>query len=133
MRVIIVSNVLIREWSMLERRQSARARVIYGGVIAYNGRQSTVDYVIRNFSQDGAKVEFHNPALLPDIVELLIAKKNRAFSAKISWRQASEAGLAFRPLEPDTPISLDWARRLRKCESERRELQSRIAQLLSEH
>ena len=75
---------------MLERRQSARARVIYGGVIAYNGRQSTGDYVIRNFSQDGAKVEFHNPALLPDIVELLIAKKNRAFSAKISWRQASE-------------------------------------------
>jgi hypothetical protein len=65
--------------------------------------------------------------------ELLIAKKNRAFPAKISWRQASEAGLTFRPVETDIPISLDWARRLRVCESERRELQGRIAQLLSEH
>ena len=118
---------------MIERRRSARARVIYGGVIAYNGRQSTVDCVIRNFSPDGAKVEFHNAALLPDVVELLIAKKDRAFPAKISWRQASEAGLTFRPVETDNTISLDWARRLRVCESERRELQARIAQLLSEH
>ena len=78
-------------------------------------------------------MEFHNPALLPDVVELLIAKKDRAFPAKISWRQASEAGLTFRPVETDIPISLDWARRLRVCESERRELQARIAQLLSEH
>jgi hypothetical protein len=57
--------VLIREESMIERRRSAR--VIYGGVVAYNGRQSTVDCMIRNFSPDGAKVEFHNPAVLPDV------------------------------------------------------------------
>jgi len=56
---------------MIERRRSARARVIYGGVIAYNGRQSTVDCVIRNFSPDGAKVEFHNAALLPDVAASL--------------------------------------------------------------
>jgi hypothetical protein len=43
---------------MIERRQSARARVMYGGVIAYDKRQSTTNCVIRNFSEDGAKVEF---------------------------------------------------------------------------
>lgn len=118
---------------MIERRQSARARVIYGGVIAYNGRRSTVECLIRNFSEDGAKVEFDNPALLPDVIDLLIAKKSRAFSARIAWRQASEAGLAFRSVERDAPVPLDWARRLRVCESERRELQNKIAQLLSEH
>ena len=118
---------------MIERRQSARARVIYGGVIAYNQRQSTVECVVRNFSEDGAKVEFDNPAVLPDVIDLLISKKNRAFTARIAWRQINEAGLAFDTAERDAPISLDQARRLRACESERRELQSRIARLLSEH
>lgn len=118
---------------MIERRRSARARVIYGGVIAYNGRQSTLDCMIRNFSEDGAKVEFDNSALLPDVIDLLIARKSREFSAKIAWRQAREAGLAFRSAERDAPIPLDLARRLRLCESERRALQNRIARLLSEH
>ena len=118
---------------MVERRQSARARVIYGGVLAYNRRQSTIECVIRNFSEDGAKVEFDNPAALPDVIDLLIAKKDRAFTAKIAWRQANQAGLAFRSVEQDAPIPLDWARRLRACEAERRELQGRIAKLLSEH
>src|ERR1019366_9862159 len=94
---LIVSNVLIRERSMIERRQSARARVMYGGVIACNKRQSTMNCVIRNFSEDGEKVEFDNTALLPDVIDLLIAKKNRALRAKITWRQANEAGLAFHP------------------------------------
>ena len=118
---------------MIERRQTARARVIYGGVIAYNGRQSTVDCTIRNFSEDGAKVELDNPAMLPDVIDLLIARKSRAFPAKITWRQAHQLGLSFQRRERDAPIPLDWARRLRACESERRELQNRIAQLLSEH
>ena len=118
---------------MIERRQSARARVIYGGIIAYNRRQSTVQCVIRNFSEDGARVELDNPAVLPDVIDLLIARKDRTFAARIAWRQFNEAGLAFEPIEQDAPIPLDWARRLRACESERRELQSRIARLLSEH
>jgi PilZ domain len=118
---------------MIERRRSARARVIYGGVIAYNGRQSTIECVVRNFSENGAKVEFDSPAVLPDVIDLLIARKNRAFTAKIAWRQVNEAGLSFDAVEHDAPIPLDWARRLRACESERRELQGRIARLLSEH
>jgi hypothetical protein len=128
----IVSKVLIQERFLVERRQSARARVIYGGVLAYNRRQSTIECVIRNFSEDGAKVEFDNPAALPDVIDLWIAKKDRAFTAKIAWRQANEAGLAFESVEQDAPIPLDWARRLRACEAERRELQGRIAKLLSE-
>jgi len=118
---------------MIERRQSARARVIYSGVIAYDARRATMDCAVRNFSEDGVKVEFENAALLPDEVDLLIAKKSRAFSAKIVWRGDRQAGLAFRPTSANHPIPLDWARRLRASESERRKLQGRIAQLLSEH
>jgi hypothetical protein len=116
---------------MIERRQSARSRVIYSGVIGYNRRQSTVECAIRNFSEDGVKVEFDNPAVLPDFIDLLIAKKSRAFTAKIAWRRFSEAGLAFEAVEPDAPMPLDWILRMRASKSERRELQDRFARLLS--
>jgi hypothetical protein len=127
------SNELIREAIMIERRQSARARVIYSGVIAYDERRSTMNCVVRNFSEDGVKVEFDNTALLPDEIDLLIARKSRAFIAKIVWRSEREAGLAFRSNGANLPIPLDWARRLRASESERRKLKGQIAQLLSEH
>ena len=117
---------------MIEQRQTLRSRVVYGGVITFNERRSTIECIVRNFSDDGAKIEFENPALLPDEVDLFIAKKSRAFHAKMVWRQATAAGLAFAVVSPNAPISLDWARRLRLCETERRELQSRIARLLSE-
>ena len=118
---------------MIERRQSVRARVIYSGVIAYDERRATMDCVVRNFSEDGVKVEFENTALLPDEIDLLIAKKSRSFNAKIVWRGEKQAGLAFRSTDETRPIPLDWARRLRASEAERRKLQGRIAQLLSEH
>ena len=118
---------------MIERRQNARARVIYSGVIAYDQRRSTMNCVVRNFSEDGVKVEFDNTPLLPDEIDLLIAKKSRAFNAKIVWRGDREAGLTFRSKVENHPIPLDWARRLRASEAERRELKSRINELLSEH
>ncbi len=118
---------------MIERRQSARARVIYSGVIAYDERRATMDCVVRNYSEDGVKVEFDNAAPLPDEIDLLIARKSRAFHAKIVWRSDREAGLAFRSNRANHPIPLDWARRLRASESEQRKLKGRIAQLLSEH
>ena len=118
---------------MIERRQSARARVIYSGVIAFDARRATMNCVVRNFSEDGVKVEFDNTALLPEDIDLLIAKKSRAFIAKIIWRNEREAGLAFRSNGANLPIPLDWARRLRASESERRKLKGRLAQLLSEH
>lgn len=118
---------------MIERRQSARSRVIYSGVVGYNERQSTVECVIRNVSEAGAKVEFDNPAVLPGVIDLLIAKKNRAYTAKIAWRQFNQAGLAFEAVEQDAPMPLDWVLRLRAGRSERRELQNRMAGLLSKH
>ena len=45
---------------MLERRQYPRNRVYYGGMVAFNARNSTLDCVVRNFSLRGAKIEFEN-------------------------------------------------------------------------
>jgi hypothetical protein len=57
---------------MLERRQFPRNRVYYGGMVAFNARNSTLACVVRNFSQRGAKIEFENSAVLPDRVDFEI-------------------------------------------------------------
>lgn len=112
---------------MIERRQSARSRVIFGGVVGYNRRQSTVECVIRSFSEGGANVEFSDAAELPEIFDLLVAKKNRAFKAKIAWRRSNEAGLVLEAAEQDAPMPLDWLLRLRESRSKERQLQNRLA------
>lgn len=117
---------------MLEKRKSVRSRVTYLGRIHYHDRLSTIDCIIRNFSDDGAKIEFDNLALLPDAFDLFIDKKGRAFRAKIAWCGANRAGLTFAAAARDGVISLDYERRLRHCDAERRRLQNRLAQLPSE-
>ena len=115
---------------MIERRQSTRSRVIYGGVVGYNRRQTTVECVIRDFSDTGAHIEFTDPAVLPDIVDLLVAKKNRAFTARVAWRQSNRVGLAFRAVDKEAPMPLDWVRRLRAARSDDRKLSSRLSALV---
>jgi hypothetical protein len=117
---------------VLERRKTLRSRVIYHGRVTFHARLSTIDCVVRNFSDDGARIEFDNLALLPDEFDLFIAKKNRSFRARLAWRNINRAGLDFRPASRSDVIPLDWAQRLRRSEAERRKLQNRLAQLLSE-
>jgi hypothetical protein len=122
--------VSIGNEAMIERRQSTRRRVIYGGVVGYNRRQTTVECVIRDFSDTGAHIEFTDPAVLPDIVDLLVAKKNRAFTARVAWRQSNRVGLAFRAVDKEAPMPLDWVRRLRAARSDDRKLSSRLSALV---
>jgi hypothetical protein len=115
---------------MIERRKRLRARTCLGGTIAFNRRKSTMDCQVRNFSPAGARVAFTNAATVPDQFDLTIARKERSFKARMVWRGANEAGVAFLgEFEQAVPIPLEWAKRLRECEAEKAALRRRIAQL----
>jgi hypothetical protein len=116
---------------MLDRRQSVRDKVIYGGVAEINERGSTMDCVVRNISEQGACVEFDSTAKLPEQINLAIARKGRSFIARLIWRQANKVGLAFRMMTSDAPVS-DLDERLRRSEIKKRQLQRRIKELLGE-
>jgi hypothetical protein len=123
---------------MLERRQFHRNRVYYGGMVAFNARNSTLACVVRNFSQRGAKIEFENSAVLPDRVDFEIERRGLSCFAHLVWRDHNVAGLVFsdvqKPVQETSEIiPLDWARKLRATERANRKLRSRIDQLLSEH
>ena len=119
---------------MLERRKSFRGRVYYGGRIAFNGRQSTMDCIVRNFSDDGAKVEFDTTRLITGEVDFTIEQKGFAFRARMIWRRGDHAGFLFRdPRHTETNATLDWAMRLRASERVNRDLLQRLDRLRSEY
>src|SRR5947199_6512357 len=110
---------------MPERRRSVRAKAVLGGSAAINNSGSTMDCVVRNISEGGACVEFEATAKLPEEMRLTVARKGRAFLARMIWSQAGRVGLAFR-----TMTSLDFDERLRRSERKKRQLERRIKELL---
>lgn len=116
---------------MLDRRQSARDKVIYGGVAEIGERGTSRDCVVRNISENGAHLEFSNDVRLPkDTMLLTIARKGRSFLAKIIWWRDNFVGVAFSSESPYELPGSDLAERLRKSEQKKRQLQRRIKQLL---
>src|SRR3977135_2512014 len=112
---------------MLDRRQSARDKVIYGGV-AEIGERATKDCVIRNISEQGASIEFSTTAAkLPKQQTLLtIARKGRSFLAKIIWWRDNFVGVAFSgQTRFELPVS-DLEERLRQSGQKKRQRQRRI-------
>ena len=118
---------------MLDRRQDARGKVIYGGVAKIGERGATRDCVVRNISKKGARIEFSNAVGLPkERISLAIARKGRSFLANIIWWRDNFVGVAFRAeTTPELPVS-DLEERLRQSEKKKRQLQRRIEKLLGE-
>jgi hypothetical protein len=117
---------------MLDRRQSARDKVIYGGVADTGEAGSAQNCVVRNISDKGASIEFSNVIRFPkEQMSLTVARKGRSFLAKVIWWRDNFVGVAFSDAPPAQPVS-DLDERLRKSEAKKRQLQRRIKQLLGE-
>jgi hypothetical protein len=116
---------------MLDRRQSARDKVIYGGVAEIDGRGTTADCVVSNISEQGASLEFSSAVKLTKRqISLTVARKGRSFLAKIIWWRDNFIGVAFsREARPELPVS-DLDERLRKSEQKKRQLQRQIKELI---
>jgi hypothetical protein len=116
---------------MIERREHARDKVIYGGVASLDEGKTTRDCVVRNLSEHGAQIEFDKSRPSPgQRMALTIARKGRSFLARIIWLRDNFAGVAF---SDGTAIRLpesDIEERLRISEKKKRQLQRRIDELL---
>ena len=118
---------------MPERRQSARDKVIYGGVAEVADSGTARDCVVRNISEHGAHLEFNNAVRLPkDSLRLTIARKGRSVMARIIWWRDNFVGVAFNAEQSYELPGSDLAERLRKSEKKKRQLQRRIKELIGE-
>jgi hypothetical protein len=121
------------DYSMQDRRQNVRDKVIYGGVAGIGDDGVTRDCVVRNISENGASLEFVNVVKLPkEQMSLTVARKGRSFLARIIWWRDNFVGVAFSSeTSSELPVS-DLAERLRKSEKKKRQLQRRIKELIGE-
>ena len=117
---------------MLDRRESARDKVMYGGVAEIGDHGATRECIVRNISDHGATIEFSDDLQLPkEQLSLRIARKGRSFLAKVVWWRDNFVGVAFRAETPAEPVS-DLEERLRRSEIKKRQLQRRINELLDQ-
>ena len=113
---------------MIERRETTRDKVIYGGVASLDQRGATRDCVVRNISDSGASIEFGSIAGVTPNIGLTIARKGRSYQARVVWWRANTVGVAF----GEQAASSDLEERLRNSERKLRQLKRRIKMLMGE-
>ena len=112
---------------MQERRGEHRGRTYLGCRIAFNDHYARVGCLVRNLSQNGAKLIFDWPVMVPSEFDLMIHQKGSR-RARLVWRREMEAGVAFLELNASAVVSMDAVRQLKRLEVERDARARRIAE-----
>jgi hypothetical protein len=113
---------------MLDRRREHRGRTYLGGKIAFNNRWCTIDCLVRNMSEGGAKLEFAEPVQVPGELDLIIPMKGDSRRVQVVWRRAKTLGITFVD-KAGSVIPIDAARKIRKLKEERDMLARRVREL----
>ena len=109
---------------MSERRIAARQKSFLQGRIYFNNRRSSVDCLIRDYSETGARLKFSETAAVPESIELYIPNKEEVHRARVEWRSGDEMGISFGDevrspsVAPEAPASGDLATRVQALEAE---------------
>ena len=118
---------------MSEQRKVTRSRTVFRGSIIFNNGNSSVNCLVRNFSETGAKIIVGELIAFPQQFELHIPQKGRTYLALIKWRNGEETGVEFvNELVNDRAIPIgagDLADQLRALEKENAKLKRLVADL----
>jgi PilZ domain len=88
---------------MSERRVAPRQKSFLRGCIYFNNRRSVMDCLVRDLTEDGARVIFSHAVNVPDMVELYIPQKEQTLRARVKWRRGDDVGLDFTDRETAAP------------------------------
>jgi hypothetical protein len=77
-------------------RRELRARTLLSGKIVYGPRDEfTLDCVIRDLSDGGARLKLTGGAQVPDRFQLILISAGEARDATVAWRDHPQIGVAF--------------------------------------
>lgn len=110
---------------MSEKRANSRNPAFLGGTITYNHDLWSADCVVRNMSQQGARLTGRNLPSLPDRFDLSVPQRRTKYRAAIRWRIGDNIGVEFEhvyPLEEPTPESRAEKKKRREKHAEEQSL-----------
>ncbi|SFL82561.1 PilZ domain-containing protein [Methylorubrum salsuginis] len=91
-----------------EQRQDIRKRTFLKGRILFNKGASSMDCLVRDMSETGARLELSETSTLPEVFDLYIPQKDETFRATLRWRRDGGVGIAFAE-HPAKPAAADPA------------------------
>jgi len=115
-----------------EPKIAVRQRTFLKGTLYYDNRRASIECVIRDISDSGARLSFDNPVTVPDNVELFIPHKQQTLRARVQRRGLNEIGLAFeveRSSEPRRASDAELQQRVETLETEITALKRLVAKL----
>ena len=80
---------------MKELRQYRRAKSFLRGLIYDCRKRGAMDCMIRDLSEDGARIALSQTVALPEMIELDIPQREVRRRARVVWRRNDEVGLCF--------------------------------------
>jgi hypothetical protein len=121
-----------------ERRQISRQKSFLQGRIYFNNRRSSVDCLVRDFTDVGARLKFSESVTVPEAIELYIPNREEIRRARVIWRTKNEMGVVFGEEHQSPSIAPDAAQgdlagRVQKLEAEVAALKRVVNELRAEH
>lgn len=80
---------------MDERRRSSRLKSFIKGTLRFENGRSCVDCLVRDLSDDGARLKLSAIVPTPDVLDLYMPSKDETRRIRIRWRRADELGVEF--------------------------------------
>jgi hypothetical protein len=77
---------------MIERRALIRHKTFIKGRIYFNNRLSSMDCIVRDVTEKGARLQVSESVVLPDTFELYLPNKDEHFRAQAQWRKGLSSG-----------------------------------------
>jgi hypothetical protein len=109
---------------MNERRIATRKKSFLKGTVYFNNRHSSLDCLIRDYSDTGARLEFAGPTSLPETIELHIPARDETLRCHVRRVQGNEVGVSFEnELAERAAASGDLGKRVETLEQELTKLQ----------
>ena len=115
-----------------ETKVAVRQRTFLKGTLYYDNRRASIECVIRDISETGARLSFEHPVTVPDGVELFIPHKQQTLRARVLRRGPNEIGIAFeveRSAEPRRASDAELQQRVETLETEVTTLKRLVAKL----
>jgi hypothetical protein len=120
---------------MSDKRNAARLRSFLKGRVLFNGGQTSLDCLIRDWSPTGARLELSASVALPDRFDLYLPHRDETCRAFLRWRRGAQVGIAFDQADSPAeapPVPPDVAARVQQLEADLSLMRLLLAQMKSE-